>query len=357
MADLRTAHHMRNRNRFGGAYFIYMLLASMLVFVGMPVGYAANGETIARVTARGMLRCGVSEGIVGFSVRSASGVWTGIDVEFCRAVAAAVLGNPDKVVFVSLRASERFPALIGGTVDLLVRNTSWTLLRESTLGVQFAGVLFYDNQAFMVLARSAPKTLAGLRNAAVCVQKGTSSLDHLLTYSSVYRLNLQPVISDSAAQTRAAFFSGRCRVWTSDASQLTAARQTAPGGQQNYAILPERIAQEPLGPVVRGDDLNWLILIRWVLDALLAAEDLGLTQANVASRLHDAVVRTTFVTGEDVDRNLGVAPGWASRAVQAVGNYGEIFDRTLGSDSTLHLERGPNRLWRDGGLMYALPIR
>jgi general L-amino acid transport system substrate-binding protein len=309
------------------------------------------------VKARGTLRCGVSEGITGFSAHDAAGVWAGIDVDFCRAVAAAALGSPDRVAFVPLRASERFPALEDGVIDVLARNTSWTLLRESTLGVQFAGVLFYDSQAFMVRTQGAPQTLAGLRDAAVCVQKGTSSQDHLLAYSAANRLNLRPLILESAAAASAAFFAGRCGAWTSDASQLTAVRLHAPGGPQAWVILPERISQEPLGPAVRGDDLSWLVLVRWILFALVAAEELGVTHANLAQRSHEAAVQQALVAGDEVDRSLGVEPGWMLRAVQAVGNYGEMFDRNLGSRSPLNLERGLNRLWAQGGLMYAPPMR
>jgi general L-amino acid transport system substrate-binding protein len=334
-----------------------VLLVGLLLILAAPDVHAADGETITQVRARGLLRCGVSEGITGFSSRDASGAWTGIDVDFCRAVAAAALGSPDKVDFVPLRASERFPALKNGSIDLLARNTSWTLLRESTLGVQFAGVLFYDGQAFMVRAQSAPQTPAGLKDAAVCVKKDTSSLDHLLAYSATNRLNLRPVILATIAEASTAFFSGRCRAWTSDASQLAAAHLSAPGGPQGWVILPERISREPLGPAVRDDDPKWLVLVRWVLNALISAEELGLTRANLAQRSREAAVRTAFVPDAEVDRDLGVAPEWTLRAVEAVGNYGEMFDRNLGPRSPLNLERGLNRLSTQGGLMYVPPLR
>ncbi|MBC8751136.1 MULTISPECIES: amino acid ABC transporter substrate-binding protein [Paraburkholderia] len=334
------------------------LLAGLLLFIGaVPGVHASDGQRLAQVKARGVLRCGVSEGITGFSSHDAAGLWAGIDVDFCRAVAAAALGSPDRVAFVPLRASERFPALEDGVIDVLARNTSWTLLRESTLGVQFAGVLFYDSQAFMVRTQGAPQTLAGLRDAAVCVEKGTSSQAHLLAYSAANRLNLRPLVFASAAEAGAAFFSGRCSAWTSDASQLAAARLHAPGGPQTWVILPERISQEPLGPAVRGDDLSWLVLVRWVLFGLLAAEELGVTRANLAQRSHEAVVLQALVAGDEVDRSLGVESGWMLRAVQAVGNYGELFDRNLGPHSPFDLERGLNRLWTQGGLMYAPPVR
>ncbi len=334
-----------------------IVLACALLIGAIPRVAAADGATLAAVRARGVLRCGVSEGILGFSSRDASGTWSGIDVDFCRAVAAAVLGSPGKVNFISLRASERFPALRENAIDLLARNTSWTLLREGALGVQFAGVLFYDGQAFMVKTQGAPRSPADLKEAAVCVKKDTTSLDHLAAYSAAHGLNLRPVIVASAGEASAALFAGRCRAWTSDASQLGAARVNAPGGPRSWLIMPERISQEPLGPVVRDDDPKWFVLVRWVLIALVRAEQLGLTRENAGSREHEAVVRAALVADAEVDRSLGVASGWALRAVQAVGNYGEMFDRNLGARGPLGLERGLNRLSTEGGLMYAPPVR
>ncbi|WP_431824306.1 amino acid ABC transporter substrate-binding protein [Burkholderia sp. F1] len=332
-------------------------LIGVLLIVATHGVRAADGATLAQARARGVLRCGVSEGIAGFSSRNASGAWTGIDVDFCRAVAAAVLDGPDKVEYVPLRASERFPALREGAIDLLARNTTWTLLREGTLGVQFAGILFHDGQTFMVKAQGAPRTLADLKDATVCVKKDTTSQDHLLAYSTAHGLNLRPVVVASTSAASAALFSGRCRAWTSDASQLAAARLIAPGGPSSWIVMPERISQEPLGPVVRDDDPKWLVLVRWVLIALVRAEQLGLTRENVAFRSHEAAVRASLVSDDDVDRSLDVAPGWMLRAVQAAGSYGDMFDRNLGARSPLGLERGANRLWTQGGLMYAPPLR
>lgn len=334
-----------------------IVLIGVMLIGATPGALAAEGATLARAKARGVLRCGVSEGIAGFSARDASGVWSGIDVDFCQAVAAAALGSPDKVDYVPLRASERFPALREGVIDLLVRNTSWTLLREGTLSVQFAGILFYDGQGFMVNAQGAPRTSAGLKGETVCVKKDTTSLDHLLAYSAANDLNLRPVVVASTAEASTALFTGRCLAWTSDASQLAAARLNAPGGPPSWLILPDRISQEPLGPVVRDDDPRWFVLVRWVLIALVRAEQLGLTRGNVGRRSHETAVQAVLDADDVIDSSLGVAPGWSLRAVQAVGNYGEMFDRNLGSRSPLALERGLNRLWTQGGLMYAPPIR
>ncbi|UXU86189.1 amino acid ABC transporter substrate-binding protein [Burkholderia sp. S-53] len=328
-----------------------------LLIVALPGAHAADGATLAQAKARGILRCGVSEGIAGFSAHDESGTWAGIGVDFCRAVAAAALGSPDKVAFVPLRASERFPALREGAIDLLASNTTWTLLREGALGVQFAGVLFYDSQAFMVRMQGAPRTAADLKDSLVCVKKDTTSQDHLVAYSAVHGLNLRPVIVASTGAASAALFSGRCRAWTSDASQLGAARLTAPGGPQSWLIMPERISQEPLGPVVRDDDPKWFVLVRWVLIALVRAEQLGVTRANVTLRSHEATVQAALFADEEVNRNLGVTSGWMLRAVQAAGNYGEMFDRNLGQHSPLGLVRGLNALDSGGGLMAAPPVR
>lgn len=308
--------------------------------------------------SRGTLRCGVSQGIFGFSAKDASGRWTGFDVDFCRAVAAAALGDAAKVAFVPLKASARFPALQAGTIDLLVRMTTWTYRREADLKARFAGVLLYDGQGFMVPIKNAPNGVAGLKRVTVCVAKGTTSIQNLADYSGERGLGIEPlVIDDSAAGVADAFFAGRCGAFTSDASQLAAARLRAPGGPQAFAILPERISKEPLGPVVRGGDDDWLTVVRWVLFALVAAEESGVTRDNVLQRMRDPAAQRALGADDDTSKALRVAPGWAVRAVQSAGNYGEMFERNLGSASPLKLERGLNRLWTQGGLMYAPPMR
>lgn len=328
----------------------------LLAAAGLPA-HAADGDTLAQARSRGTLRCGVSEGIAGFSAKDAAGRWSGLDVDFCRAVAAAALGRADKVTFVALKASARFPALRTGVVDLISRNTTWTLARESTLGVQFAGILFYDGQAFMVPQQGAPKSIAALDRATVCVEKGTSSEEHLAAYFAAKRLSVSPLAVDSATEVADAFFAGRCLAYTADASHLAAVRLRGRGGSQAYVILPERISKEPLGPVVRNDDQQWLTLVRWVLFSLIAAEENGITQSNVRERMRDPLLGAALEPGDDASKALGVDPGWAVRAVQSVGNYGEMFERNLGAQSPLKLERGLNRPWTQGGLMYAPPMR
>jgi general L-amino acid transport system substrate-binding protein len=318
---------------------------------------AEAGETIEQIKSRGTLRCGVSEGIVGFSTKDASGRWAGLDADFCRAVAAAALGDPEKVTFVPLRASARFPALKLGTIDLLTRNTSWTLGREAGLKMLFAGILFYDRQGVMVPAASGVKSVAQLHGATVCVEKGTVHEQNLADYLALHPMSVTPLVIDSAAEVAEAFFAARCRAYTSDVSQLAAARLRAPGGPKAFVILPERIAKESLGPAVRQGDDDWFTLVRWVLFTLVAAEENGVTRGNVRERARDPTVQRLFRALGESGRALGTDPEWAVRLVESVGNYGEMFERNLGGASPLTLERDLNRLWTHGGLMYAPPMR
>ncbi|VXB08700.1 General L-amino acid-binding periplasmic protein AapJ [Burkholderia sp. 8Y] len=335
-----------------------LLLSLLLTLACAPsTSTAADGEVLASVKARGIVRCGVSEGIAGFSAQDAAGQWTGLDVDFCRALAAAALGDSRKVTFVPLRTSERFPALEIRRIDVLARNTTWTLLREGALKVQFAGVLFYDTQAFMVPAASAQQSAGSLKGATVCVQKDTSTLDHLIAYSEASGARIKPLVADSATEASRAFFAGQCAAYTADASTLHALRLRAPGGVEAFTILPARISKEPLGPAVRGGDERWLTLVRWVLLTLIAAEEIGVTRENLDMRLRDPSVYRALVPDDAVTRTLGVERGWTLRALRSAGNYGQLFDRNVGAHSPLGLARGMNDLWTRGGLMYAPPIR
>jgi general L-amino acid transport system substrate-binding protein len=337
-----------------------LLHASVLVAVVCGPAQAAAGDTVARVKARGVLRCGVSEGIIGFSARDTSGRWAGLDADFCRAVAAAALGDPEKVVFRPLKASERFPALNARAVDVLARNTTWTMSREVLLNVRFPGVLFYDAQGFMVGANSGVKTAAGLKGMTICVVKGTTHVEQLIDYFGGDGTGIEPLIIDSEIGVADAFFAGKCRAFTSDVSHLNAARLRAPGGAQAYVILPERISREPLGPVVASGDDSWFLTVRWVLFALIVAEEFRITRANVDTTLsekHSASVRRFLQYEKQFARALGVSPGWMVRVIKAVGNYGEMYERNVGSESALKLERGLNQPWTQGGLMYAPPLR
>lgn len=333
-----------------------VFLAALLACLS---GAAHAGEILDVVKARDELRCGVSESIAGFSEQDARGRWRGFDADFCRAVAAAVLGDPDKVRFVPLRASTRFPALLSGRIDLLVRNTSWTLTREALLKVRFPGVLFYDGQGFLVPKASGIDSVDDLNGATVCVEKGTTHEQNLIDHFAARKLAVKPLVIDSSAGVAAAFFAGRCRAYTSDASQLAVVRAHAPGGADNFTLLPERISKEPLGPVVQEGDAEWTTIVRWVLYSLIAAEEYGVTRANVdvmAQKSHGAAWR--LVSGKDMRlaRALGVRDDWVMRAVRAVGNYGEMYDRSFGDGSPIRIERGLNRLWTQGGLQYAPPL-
>ena len=333
-----------------------------LLLVACVWGWAATalaGPTLDAVKARGHLVCGVNHGLAGFSIRDAKGLWKGFDADFCHAVAAAVLGDRTKVTFRPLTAAERFDRLKRGEVDLLARNTTWTQSRDTEVGIDFASILLYDAQAFMSAARFGLQSALELENAAICVQSGTTTAQNLADYSDARRLRatIMPFV-DPAAAARA-LVANQCVALTADLTALAGIRATLPGGAAAWTILPQRISKEPLAAAVRQGDSQWLDIVRWTGQALLAAEEFGITARTVEQS------RTSSET--EVRRLLGVTPGtgkglglddrWAARAIAAVGNYGEMFERNLGVNSELELERGPNALWTKGGLMYALPFR
>ena len=306
-------------------------------FAAMAVFFAAvqaeAGATLDRVRSKKVLRCGVSEGLPGFSIQDPSGRWTGMDADFCRAVAAAV-GPGVKVEFVPLTASARFVALQMKKIDLLSRSTTWTLGREAHLGVQFAGVLYFDGQAFMVTRKSGINRTQQLKGSTICVRKGTTTEMNLAEYSNEKALNLKPLVLDTQDEADKAFFAGRCKAYTSDYSILASERLAAPGGAGEYTILPERISKEPTGPVVRRGDEEWFRLVKWVLFALIEAEEKGITGENAASMKKatkdPAVLRLLGAEG-GFGKALGTDNDWALRAIEASGNYGEIFERNLGT--------------------------
>jgi general L-amino acid transport system substrate-binding protein len=317
-------------------------------------------ETITAIKSRGILRCGVSDGLTGFSAKDANGRWTGMDVEFCRAVAAAVLGDPEKVTFIPLSASARFPALRLGDIDLLTCHSSWTLGHEMKVGALFAGIIYYDWQTFLVPAESHVEQLSDLNEKTICVVKGTTHVELLPDYFRARGLSFKPLVSESLQKATEAFFNGSCQAISSDRSVLASVRLKAPGGPEEYVVLAEQISKEPLGPVVRrGDDL-WFSLVRWVLFALIGAEMDGISRENVREKLNtgtnlDAV--RYFNAGAGVAKALNIPSDWLVRVIESVGNYGEMYERNLGNQSALKLERGLNRLWTDGGLMYAPVFR
>ncbi len=320
---------------------------------------AYGGADLEAVKRRGVLRCGVSEAISGLATRDRSGRWSGMEIDFCRALAAAVLADPRKVEFVPLKASARFPALQAKSIDLLMRSTTWTLAREVLLKVQFPAVFFYDGQGFLVPKAAGVQALDRLDGTTICVEKGTTHQARLPEYFQMRGWSVKPLVIDSERAAAEAFLAGRCAAYTGDASLLAGLRARS-GEPEKWVLLPERISKEPLGPVVRGGDAEWATLVRWVAFVLIAAEEHGVTQANAEEKLQQmqAAGAWRIFGGKDerVGRALGVPPGWALRVVKAVGNYGEIYERHFGAASAVRIERGLNRLWTQGGLLYAPPI-
>lgn len=318
---------------------------------------ANAGPTLDAIKAKGFVQCGVNTGLGGFSIADSKGRWVGLDAEFCRAVAAAVFGDGEKVKFTPLSAQQRFTALQSGEVDILSRNTTWTLSRDSKLGLNFAGVTFYDGQGFMVRKSSGIKSVKELSGASICVQPGTTTELNLADYFRANNMKYEAVVIEAQQDVVAAFFSKRCDVYSTDASGLASTRKNEAPKPDDYVILPEIISKEPLGPAVRHGDDQWLDIVKWVIYALLEAEEQGITKANV-----DEIAKTS--KNPVVKRLLGVTAGngaaigldekWALNAIKAVGNYSEIFDRNI---KPLGLERGLNNLWNKGGLMYPMPAR
>ncbi|MFA7665425.1 MAG: amino acid ABC transporter substrate-binding protein [Burkholderiaceae bacterium] len=318
---------------------------------------AQAGPTLDTIKERGSLRCAVNTGLLGFSAPDSTGRWNGIDADFCRAVAAAILGDPAKVQYVATNAQNRFTVLQSGEVDMLSRNTTWTSSRDTTLGSVFTGVLFYDGQGFMVPKSLGVKNARELDGAAVCVQPGTTTELNLSDYFRTHKMSFKPVVIAELNQIEQAFFAGRCDVYTTDISGLAATRLKA-SNKDDYVILPEAISKEPLGPMVRRGDWEFFNIVKWTLFGLIEAEELGVTAANVDAKKADAsnnppLQRLLGLTG-DAGKSMGLDNDWLVRAVKGVGNYGEMYERNIGP---LGIPRGLNAQWRDGGLMYAPPIR
>lgn len=331
-----------------------------LAVLVLGAGPAWAGPVLDRVQSRKMLRCGVSEGIPGFSMPGADGRWTGMDADFCRAVGAVVLGDPDRVEFVPLTAAGRFPALKSGRIDLLARTTTRTLGREANLATEFAGLLYWDGQAFLVPSSSRAGRVDDLADSAVCVGRGTTHEVNLQDRFRSRGLGVAPVVVDSIVLAGEKLAREECAAVTADASTLMEMMLQWPAGAAAYRLLPERISKEPFGPVVNRGDEQWLTLVRWVLFALIEAEERGITAAGVRrvrDTSTDPAVQALLNSPGDYSVALGVKPGWVVRAVEAVGNYGEIFERNLGRQSGLDIDRGHNRLWTEGGLLYSPPFR
>jgi general L-amino acid transport system substrate-binding protein len=339
-----------------------MKTSSMLTAIGAALAFCATaqaGPTLDAVKKNGFLTCGVSTGLQGFSLADSQGRYAGLDVDVCRMVAAAVLGDAGKVKYVPLSSQQRFTAIQSGEVDILSRTTTWTLQRDTQLGLNFAPVVFYDGQGFMVPKKLGLKSAKELKGATVCVQPGTTTELNLADFFRANKIDFKPVVIEKLEEVEAAYFSGRCDAYTTDRSGLAATRIGKAPNPDDHVILPEVISKEPLAPAVRHGDDEWFDIVKWTVYAAIEAEEDGITSKNVDEK--------TKSDDPNVKRLLGVTPGmgkamgldekWAYNLVKQVGNYGEVFDRNVGKDSPLKLERGLNDLWTRGGLMYAMPVR
>ncbi|SON55338.1 General L-amino acid-binding periplasmic protein AapJ precursor [Hartmannibacter diazotrophicus] len=335
--------------------FLPVLAGAVLATVAAS---AVHATTLDDVKKKGFVQCGVSTGLAGFSNPDDKGDWTGLDVDYCRAVASAVFGDPKAVKFSPLSAKERFTALQSGEIDVLSRNTTWTMSRDTQMGIVFAGVTYYDGQGFMVPKSLGVTSAKDLDGASVCVQQGTTTELNLTDYFKASGMTFNPVVFEKLDEVNAAYDSGRCDVYTTDSSGLYAIRLTM-SNPDNHMVLPEIISKEPLGPSVRQGDEQWFAIAKWVYYALLNAEEMGITQANVEemkSSENPNVKRLLGVDG-NFGESIGLDADWAVKVIKGVGNYGEIFERNVGKNTPLGIARGLNALWTEGGLQYAPPIR
>lgn len=336
--------------------FIFKLVV-LAACINSSSAFSQPRTTLSAVKLRDAVVCGVSNGAKGFSARNPDGTWSGLDIDLCRAVAAAALGDADKVRFVPLNAQERFQSLQIGEIDILSRNTTWTHTRDISMGVAFIGIAYFDGQGFMVRKGSDIKTLEDMRGSRICYESGTTTQLNLADIFAVRDISYKPVPFDTAALTIMGFQSGRCDILTSDRSRLFSLRLDL-SKPDSAEVLPLIIAKEPLGPVVRRGDEFWQALVRWVLFSLIDAEELGVTSANVDQMVQsrDPAIKL-LLKGTAADMTVGLPPEWVVNVIKQVGNYGEIFDRNVGAQSPFGIPRGLNALWNNGGLMYAPPFR
>jgi len=334
-------------------------VAAAAALISLTIAGAAQASTLSDVKGKGFIQCGVSQGVPGFSNPDQAGNWTGIDVDVCRAAAAAVFGDASKVKYTPLSAKERFTALQSGEIDILSRNTTWTLVRDTALGLNFAGVNYYDGQGFMVRKDLGVKSAKELAGAAVCVNIGTTTELNMADFFRANNMDYKPVVFEKADEVVAAYDSGRCDVYTTDRSALAAQRLKLKN-QDAHMVLPETISKEPLGPVVRHGDDQWLDLVKWSLYLMVEAEENGVSQANVddlKANTKDPIQRRILGVEGDLGKNLGVGNDWGYQIIKQVGNYGDVYDKHVGPSTAVGLARGVNALWKDGGLQYAMPVR
>jgi len=333
---------------------VTIALAASMGFVAS----ASYADTLEDVKAKGYVQCGVTGGVPGFSAPDANNNWSGLEVDYCRAMAAAIFNDPDAVRYTPLTSTERFAALSSGEIDVLSRTTTWTMTRDTTLGINFSGTMFYDGQGFMVRKEDGISSALELSGAAVCIESGTTTELNAADYFAAQGLEYNPIVFVDQDEVVKAFEDGRCDVYTTDSSAL-AAERTKLADPDAYAILPEIISKEPLGPSVRQGDDTWFNISRWVYFAILNAEELGVTQANVDEMLgsdNPSIKRLLGVEG-DFGTPLGLDKDWAYNIIKSLGNYGEMYARHVGPETPIGLERGVNALWTQGGIQYAPPIR
>jgi len=333
-------------------------LCVILTVAVFAVSSLAMAGTLQDVRAKGFVQVGVNGGVFGFSMPDKKGVWKGLDVDTAKAIAAAVFGDANKIKFIPLTAVQRLPALQSKEIDVLCRNTTATLTRDTTNGLNFTHVNFYDGQGFLVSKKLGVKSARELDGATVCVLPGTTTELNAADYFRSHGMKWKPVVIEQTSELNKAFFAGRCDCLTSDSSQLAAQRSVAPN-PDDYVLLPEIISKEPLAPVVRHGDDQWFDVVNWTVMALVQAEELGITSKNVDEKLKskDPRVKRFLGVTPGLGKALGLDDKWAYNIIKQVGNYGEIFDRNVGPDTPLKLERGLNALWTKGGLMYAWPFR
>ncbi|WP_259779367.1 amino acid ABC transporter substrate-binding protein [Aestuariispira ectoiniformans] len=333
----------------------YCIATTMLV-LSVVGGKAALASTLDIIKDRGMVRCAVHTGLAGMSLPDSQGKWSGLFVDYCRALAAATLGDANKVEFVPVTSKQRFTVLQSGEVDVLSRTTTVTLSRDSSLGLNFTGVMFYDGQSFLVRKELGISSAKELDGATICVKQGTTAELTLSEYFERNGMTYTPVVFEGTKEATTAFFSDRCDAYTTDASALTSIRLSDAPDPDDYVVLPERISKEPLGATVRSDDDQWFDINKWLLNNLLAAEELGVTAANIDKMKSSDNATIQRITGvkPGMGKALGLDEEWSYRAIKAVGNYGELYAKHI---KPLGIERGANNLYRDGGLMYPLPIR
>ena len=344
---------------------IYKNILKNLVLIAASSGLSLSGlsltaiaGTLDNVKQKGFVQCGVSQGLPGFSTPDDKSNWTGLDVDYCRSIAAAVLGDAAKVKYRPLSAKERFTALQSGEIDILSRNTTWTLVRDTSLGLDFIGVTYYDGQGFMVRKSKKISSAKKLGGATICVNTGTTTELNLADYFRTHKLKYKIVAFEKTDEVVAAYDAGRCDAYTTDQSGLYAERNKLKK-PDDHVILPEVISKEPLGPVVRHGDNQWADIARWALYAMLEAEELGVTSVNVEAMKKEANpnIRRLLGLEGDMGKNLGLPNDWAYQIIKQVGNYGEAFERNVGVATPLKISRGQNALWTNGGLQYPMPIR